>query len=468
MWGDWHVGVFLDANLPTMLASGNLPALAAKVEFEYLIYTTPEDARRMKQHPAFLRLKTLANVRLELFRPETTSNPIGLHHEVWGKAIRRARELSSFILLMPPDVLWANGSFGKLGDALSAGKRAIFMTYPRVVSETLLPAMLDRFVRSADQSIAVPATEMMSLALVHIHPLMAAYMRSGSHFPVHPEMVIWPVEGDGFLLRLMARELFCFEPGRYELNSQSLLARLPPEEEVHVFDDSREFLGLSLTPLWKDMEWYLRPRRVEPLFVGRWWITYDSPFNDYLSNKNLRFWTGKVDEVRWRRLERQADALLTHFRLAREFVRVLLALREAACLRAAAFLAAALRVYGVQRRWVHRGPLLILAPKDAAFDLGEELRFPGHDSSRSDVLLVMKAHVAPLPAGGALEHCNEVTTLAGQRVRLTNTAEAKVCGENMILPIETLLHVPIQTGKEQRALAHEKSEPTGDHHEISG
>jgi hypothetical protein len=439
MWGNWHVGVFLDANLPTMLAPGNLPALDAKVEFEYLVYTTPEDARRMAQHPAFLRLQRLSTVRVELFRPETTSNPIGLHHEVWGKAIQRARELSSFILLMPPDVLWADGSFGKLGDALSAGKRAIFMTYPRVVSETLLPAMLDRFTRSEDQSITVSAPNMMSLALTHIHPLMAAYMRSGSHFPVHPEMVIWPVEGDGFLLRLMARELFCFEPGRYELNPQSLLARLPPEEEVHVFQDSREFLGLSLTPLWKDMEWYLRRRRVEPLFVGRWWITYDSPFNDYLSNKNLRFWTGKADEAQWRRLERQADALLTHFRLAREFVRVLLALQEAGCQRAAAFLAAALRVYGVERRWVHRGPFLILAPKDAAFDLTEALRFPGDGTSRGGILAALKAYVAPLPAGGTLEHSNEVTTLAGQRVRLTNTAEAKVCGENMILPVETSL-----------------------------
>src|SRR3954471_13792296 len=137
MWGEWHVGMFLDANLRTMLAPGNLPAFADNVDFEYLVYTTPADARRMSEHPAFARLKASTAVTIELFMPEDVSNPIGLHHEVWGKAIDRARAHGSFIVMMPPDVVWADGSFDRLGNALVSGKHAIFMTYPRVTSETL-------------------------------------------------------------------------------------------------------------------------------------------------------------------------------------------------------------------------------------------------------------------------------------------------------------------------------------------
>ena len=40
---------------------------------------------------------------------------------------------------------------------------------------------------------------------------------------------------DGFLLRLLARELFCFEPGRYPLNAQSLLNDLPSVNEIEVY-----------------------------------------------------------------------------------------------------------------------------------------------------------------------------------------------------------------------------------------
>ena len=103
---------------------------------------------------------------------------------------------------------------------------------------------------------------------------------------------------------------------------------MPPDDEIHVFRDSREFLGVSFTPLWKDMEWYLARRQLDPLFVGRWWIEYDSPMNNYLSTINLRFTCGTADEARWRSAESQADALFTHLRSAREFVRVLLTLNR--------------------------------------------------------------------------------------------------------------------------------------------
>ena len=75
--------------------------------------------------------------------------------------------------------------------------------------------MAEHFPLNADQARTIAARDMMTLAITHIHPLMAAYDRAGAYFPIHPEMILWPIEGDGFLLRLLARELFCFEPGRY-------------------------------------------------------------------------------------------------------------------------------------------------------------------------------------------------------------------------------------------------------------
>ena len=181
---------------------------------------------KSRRDPAFERLQSLLPVTLKLFTPSRTQHPITLHHDIWRQATKHARRRRAFILLMPPDVAWADGSFARLRTALEAGKRVMFMAYPRVVSETIVPAMTKQFPRAADQSATIPAPEMMALAMTHIHPLMAAYSRFSTHFPIHPEMILWPVEGDGFLLRLLARELFCFEPGRYPLNAQSLLSQL--------------------------------------------------------------------------------------------------------------------------------------------------------------------------------------------------------------------------------------------------
>jgi hypothetical protein len=431
--------MFLEANLPTMLAPGNVPALAAGVDCEYLIYTTAKDAAELERDPAFQRLATLLPVTVKRFTPSKTKHPITLHHAIWRQATDHARRRDALILLMPPDVAWADGSFARLRAAIEAGKRAMFMAYPRVVSETIVPTIAKQFPRGTDQSVVISARDLMALAITHIHPLMAAYDRFSTQFPMHPEMILWPVENDGFLLRLLARELFCFEPGHYPLNSQSLLAWLPPEQEIQVFRDSRELLGVSFTPLWKDMEWYLRRSRLDPLFTGRWWLTYDSPANDHISSVNLRFACGNEEEARWRSVELQAQSLVTHLRSAREFSRVLLGLQQMGHLRAAAFLASALRVYGLARRWPHRGPFVLLVPDDDAFKAAAFDRVPGDGLSAAETRQMLEAHAAARPEK-PIEAASELTTLAGHTFRPADINAAVTCGDNILIPVRTILY----------------------------
>jgi hypothetical protein len=431
--------MFLDANLPTMLAPRNFPAFAAGIDCEYLIYTTARDALQIRQSLAFQRLCSVMSVSLELFKPSKTKHPITLHHDIWRQATEHARRRGALLLLMAPDVAWADGSFARLRAAFEAGKRLVFMTYPRVISETIVPAMAARFPRSADQSVTIPPRDMMALAITHMHPLMAGYSRSSAHFPIHPEMILWPIEGDGFLLRLLARELFCFEPGRYPLNSQALLARLPPSEEIEVLRDSSEFLGVSFAPLWKGAEWYLRRGHLDPLFTGRWWIHYDSPINDYISAFDLRFACGSADEARWRRAELAARSLLTHLRAAREFMRVLHKLRQMGHWHAAAFLALALSQYGLARRWPHRGRFLVLAPTDKAMERAGFRPVPGHAMTAAEARQTIEAHVAALPECRVIQDGATLTTLAGWRIRVENTALAQHCGDSLVLPTKTLL-----------------------------
>lgn len=449
LWGDWHRDTFLEANLPTMLAPANLPALAIGIDCEYLLYTTAKDALLMTRNGAFRRLQATLPLSLKLFTPSKTRNIFSLHHEIWAAATEHARRRGAFILLMPPDVAWANGSFAHLRTALEAGKRALFMTYPRVVSETIVPALTERFPRNSDEAMVVPATDLMALAIGHIHPLMAAYNRAASHFPVHPEMVLWPIEGDGFLLRLLARELFCFEPGHYALNAQSLLAQAPSAEEIHVFSDSREFLGVSFTPLWKDMEWYLAQRRLDPLFVGRWWIDYDSPMNDVISQFNLRFTCGTAAEATWSAAEVQADMLMAHLRNAREFVRILMTLQRMGLSRAAAFLASALRVYGLARRWPWRGPLVVLAPTNTAFERSGFDRIPGDGMRAADARRIIEAHVAPIKTPGKIERGQAVKTLAGRDVRLTDGERGERCGDNVVLAVDEVYPLRLEESGRQ-------------------
>src|SRR5437867_7920439 len=56
VWGSRYVKQFLDYCVPTLLAPGNLPALAAALPCELQILTSGEDETSIRQHRAFARL----------------------------------------------------------------------------------------------------------------------------------------------------------------------------------------------------------------------------------------------------------------------------------------------------------------------------------------------------------------------------------------------------------------------------
>jgi hypothetical protein len=186
------------------------------------------------------------------------------------------------------------------------------------------------------------------------------------------------------------------------------------------------------------MEWYLALNRVDPLFIGRWWLSFDSPANDRISAINLRFGCGDGDERAWRRAELSADALMIHLRSAREFNRILTTLTQMNHTRAAAFLGSALRLQGLARRWPHSEPLVVLAPTDDAFDRAKFERIPGDGISIAETRRIVEAHVAMIPTPGEISEDQMVITLAGETRRLTNTARAVRSRNNVVLPVDTI------------------------------
>jgi hypothetical protein len=322
VWGDWHLGAYLDVNLPTLLAPGNFPALFARHAGRYQIHTRPADVARLRGDPAFQRLSALVPTEIRLIEDAAKlADPIATHVEIWTDAIAEAKAQGRFALLMPPDVLWSDGSFGHVADLLAEGKYAIHAALPRVTANTFLPAFRARFDPRAG-AIALSGGALMTLALEHLHPLMAAYSRTSRYFPYHGEMMIWPVAGEGLAVRSFAREPLIYDPGRIRLNEAQLIADPIPSDRFHMIADSDRLLGLSLAPLGKDVAWHCAPWRASTAELARWWLDYDSPANDGVGGVTVRWHTGPVSEDRWRSRERGAALFTRRAALEREALRV--------------------------------------------------------------------------------------------------------------------------------------------------
>jgi hypothetical protein len=328
VWGPWHTGVFLEVNLPSLLAPGNLEAFAARHEVTYRIFTSRADVERIKSTAAFERASKIVPFEFIECPVEDTDDPIGTHHLLWRRSIIEAEDAGAMVLFVPPDVIWANGSFGHVAELAARGKRAIFITYMRVIAETCVPETRRRHLSADGAVLDASADELTTLLMEHIHPLTLTYLHDSPNFPIHPEFILWSVPGEGFLMRVLVREMFCYDPALIDLNQQALPAHPIDPELIHYINDSDDLFSLSLAPLKKDVEWYADRRPLSTLRLASWWLTYDSPANDIVVAHRFYMHVGPRTPSKWRPVELQSDALIRRTIGTREILRTIGALAD--------------------------------------------------------------------------------------------------------------------------------------------
>jgi hypothetical protein len=392
VWGAWHTAAFLDVNLPSLLASDNLPAFAARHQVLHRIFTSADDAARISASPAFRRAKDI--IRFELVESIGThpANPIAMHHVLWRRSIEDARAAGAMIAFIPPDVAWANGSFAHLAHLASEGKRAIYTTYLRVMQETCVPDLLRLHANPATSAIDASSRELVDLALRHIHPLAITCMRDSGNFPIHPELILWPVPGEGLLMRVLVREMFAYDPRLIDLNERALAAHPIDSDLVHYVTDSDDLFAVSLTPALQDIEWYVNPQRLDPLKVASWWLAYDSPNNEVIAGKHFFIHPRARSAAAWSSVAHRSDALMQRIGGIREVLRTLGAMTDPDIEQARRVLVMALVETKIASVVRGRGPMTLLLPVNGAIlrwllSGGDAVLRPGRRRELVDLVL---------------------------------------------------------------------------------
>lgn len=352
--------------LPTLLAPGNLPALANRFDVRYRISTTHVDKARIQALPIFSRLATTATVDIVVDTDEERPDPI--HHVNWyHKAVQAARDAGALCAFVPPDVAWSDGTFGHMGSAMTAGKLGTAMPYMRVISETCIPHMM-AMAKAADGSLPIRPGELVRLGVYHMHPLTAAAMAGGRHGRPSLEM-LWRVPDEGLALRHIVRELFSFDPNRLKLTHLWYAAGNVSPGDIQVVTDSDHMFMLSFAPLLKDVPLYLQDHAITGMDVARSSLhpLNDSPLNDHFPRHRIRLHYGSVTERKWQRVERLSDGTFKQALVMREALQVWRALKETGvCENACRFLALALQDTSLARRWPADTPCTAFVPTDQA------------------------------------------------------------------------------------------------------
>ena len=92
VWGNWHLWIHLEVNLPTLLAEGNLPSLARRYRITYLLFTQKSDVERVQSAPQVKALRDLMDVEIGILDQEDLADPIKAAHKAWDIALRGAKQ----------------------------------------------------------------------------------------------------------------------------------------------------------------------------------------------------------------------------------------------------------------------------------------------------------------------------------------------------------------------------------------
>jgi hypothetical protein len=374
VWGTWHCDAFARATLPTLLASGNLPALAAAHTCRYVFYSTGESVARLEALPGFAQLRSLFPVEMNVMATRDSISS-DMHLLAWQQAVDAARDARAAAVSLHPDVLWSDGSMAFLGRALSAGRKAVVVPNIRVIFETIVPELAD-YRRDKNGAVAVSGGDAAALALRHLHPSAAATIPGGDYSAASTG-IFWPVPSQGLLLRHASRPAIAAVPHEAPLDLEFYMRQTGDPDAVLNVNDVDEMLMLSLAPLFKDFGLFDLSHPLTPLKIGLWCAhpQNDTPLNPWYAGQSLRLpWSRQSDETAWAAAARDSDGFMQETVVASRAIQLVNLLSQHGCVLAARLLAFALHETTLtgKLRCAPRNVPVILVPNDRALtDLRE-------------------------------------------------------------------------------------------------
>ena len=148
VWGTPFISQFLRVSLPTLLAPGNLPALAKSLPCKLVFLTSSDDAADLRDHAAVHYLRSVCDVEIrtidDLITGDNYSTTITL---AYARAVRAAGDamLDTCFFFMISDYIMADGSLANVLAKMKAGYSGVVAGNFQVVEESAQESFFKTF-----------------------------------------------------------------------------------------------------------------------------------------------------------------------------------------------------------------------------------------------------------------------------------------------------------------------------------
>jgi hypothetical protein len=254
VWGTAFISQFLRVSLPTLLAPGNLPALAKALPCKLIFLTSSDDAADLRDNAAIHYLRGVCGVEFniidDLITGDNYSTTITL---AYARVVRAAGEamLDTCFFFMISDYVMADGSLANVLARIRDGYSGVVAGNFQVVEESAQASFFKTFDTGKPQMVIRPR-DLMRWAIKHLHPMTLANM---VNFPlchsVHSNRLFWRVDDSTLLGRFYLMHMICIRPEitDFVVGSScdySFIPEMCPSGKVHVLTDSDDYLVVEM------------------------------------------------------------------------------------------------------------------------------------------------------------------------------------------------------------------------------
>ena len=250
-----YVRQCLDVCIPSLLAPGNVPAVAAILPTTFILVTRDRDMPLVENHRAWQALAAICDARLESI--DTLFERGGFVHSdarlcPCDQDVGAAALDTGFVFLVA-DYVVADGALLHVANRLRAGADAVLAGNFQVTREALTPLLADPR-RHDGAALCVPPRELVRTALDRLHPATLACMPDdpATHDPA-ANRVFWRA-GPGTLLgRFYLMHMVAIRPETVDATiagpcDYSFVPEFCPTGRVKTVTDSDDYLVAEIQP----------------------------------------------------------------------------------------------------------------------------------------------------------------------------------------------------------------------------
>jgi hypothetical protein len=256
VWGYGFISQFLEFCLPTLLAPGNIPAVAAAAPCRFVLLSSENDEPVIRAHPAWRALERICDTEIRMIDDLITAgNHSATITLAFARAVRESGDamLDTCFMFLMSDYLFADGSLKSVFDRIQQGASGVVAGNYQIVAEDAIP-LLRRRSTPGFGPIALQPRDLVRWSLSHLHPATVAnIVNFGLNHNKHVNRLFWRVDENTLIGRFYLMHMIGIRPEVTDFVvgascDYSFIPEMCPSGRVARLADSDEYLVVEMQP----------------------------------------------------------------------------------------------------------------------------------------------------------------------------------------------------------------------------